>query len=85
MPELEHLDRIAQVEMKDLVGIEYVHFAERARLEKVVDGGALSANASGQIHSSRRDVRLAEISALNRVRLQLQQLHQISGGHHHRS
>jgi hypothetical protein len=37
--ELQHLDRISGVEVKDLIGAEPVHLAERIRFQKVVDCG----------------------------------------------
>jgi len=39
-PELEHLYRVAIVEVEEFVGRERVHFAEGAGFEEVVDCGA---------------------------------------------
>ena len=39
--ELQHLDRVAEIKVEDLVGIENMHLGEGSGLEQVVDGGAL--------------------------------------------
>ena len=46
--QLEHLDRIAEVEVEHLVGVEEMELRESSGLEEVVDGGALGAGAAGQ-------------------------------------
>ena len=47
--ELEHLYRVAEIEVEDLVGGEDVHLGEGSRLQQIVDGRACAARAAGQI------------------------------------
>ena len=63
-PELEHLDRVAQVEVEDLVGGQPMHGRERVRGQQVVDRGADRATG-GQPGVAA--VGLDELAALDRM------------------
>jgi hypothetical protein len=71
--ELQHLDRVAQVKVEDLVGFENVHLGERAGLQQIVDGGAGGTRAARKLYGLFGGIGPAERTALDRVRFQLQQ------------
>ena len=68
--ELEHLDRVAEIEVEDFVGCKDVHLGEGSRLQQVVDGGADGARAARKLDSLTGGVGLAEEAALDRVRFE---------------
>ena len=76
--ELQHLHRVAEIEVEDLVRVEHVHLGEGSLLQQVVDGRALRPRAARQLDRSGRCVGAAKVAALDRMRLQLQQSLQIS-------
>ena len=68
--ELEHLDRVAEIEVEDLIRVEDVHLAEGAGLEEVVDSSPLMTSAAWELNFSRGGVGSAEGAALDGVRLE---------------
>jgi hypothetical protein len=46
--ELKHFNRVAEIEVEDLVGIEDVHLGESSRFEEVADCGPDGANSARQ-------------------------------------
>jgi len=79
--QLEHFHWVAQIEVEHFVGIQNVHLGKRTRLQQIVDCGANGAGSAGQLERARRGVSTAKMSALNRVRLQVQQLLDFVGSH----
>ena len=71
--ELEHLHWVAEIEVKHLVRVEEMHLGERSRFQQIVDGRALRAASARQIEIRRRRERAVEISALHRVRIEVEQ------------
>ena len=53
---LQHLDRVAKIEVKHLVRVQHVHFREGARLQQVIDRRALSPRPALQLHTVPVDV-----------------------------
>ncbi len=82
--ELQHFNRVAEVEVEDLIRIENVHFGKRSRLEQVIDRGALGTHAAGQIDGSGRGVRPAIEAALHWMRFEPKQTLDLISGHHHK-
>lgn len=81
--ELQHLHRISQVEVEDLVGIQLVHLREGAGSEQVVDRRAVGPPATGQFDSAWCNVCLAEVPALDRMRFQVEPCLDFVCVHHH--
>lgn len=71
--ELQHLDGVAEVEVEDFVGIEEVHLGECSCFEQVVDCGALGTGAAGCFKISSRRVGSPVVSALDGVRIEVEQ------------
>jgi hypothetical protein len=71
--ELHHLNRVAEVEVEDFVGVEQVHLRECAGFEEVVDGGALGTGSAGKIDGSGGGKGSAEVTALDGVGSQIEQ------------
>ena len=79
--ELQHLHRVAEVEVEDLVGVEDVHLGEGSRLEQVVDGRALRSRAARQVDVPARGVGAAERAALNADAVRVEQRLDFAGRH----
>ena len=78
---LEHLDRVAEIEVEDFVRGKHMHFGVGSRFEKVVDGRAHGAVAARHSYAVGGDEGLAVEAALDRVRFELQQEFDLIGGH----
>lgn len=79
--ELEHLHRIAEIEVEDLVRREHVHLREATGLEQVVDGRSCCAAALRRVYLKRRRISAAEVAALNNVGDELKVPFDLFGGH----
>ncbi len=82
--QLEHLHGVAEIKVKNLVGVEDVHFRESSRFKKVVNGRALGTRAAWQLDRLRRRVGSPEPTAFNGMWLQLQQTFDLVGSHRFR-
>jgi len=87
--ELQHLYRVAVVEVEDLVRVENVHLRECAGFEKVVDGRGGWAHSAREIERRFAAVCSAVEAAFNRVRFEAEQRldplgGQFWGGHEER-
>ena len=60
--------------MEHLIGVEEVHLGELTPLQKVVNCGAEGARSTGQIEVRPGSPGLPEMSAFDRVRIELKQL-----------
>jgi len=78
---LEHLDRVAEIEVVDLVGCKDVHFGKGSRLEQIEDRCAHGAIATRHSYGVGGGVAAAEEAALDRQRFQLEQRLDLIGGH----
>lgn len=79
--ELEHFDGVAQVEVEDLIGVEDVHFRERARLKQVVDCRALMTHAARQCDGGGGGVSAAIETSFGAVRFEMEERFDFVGSH----
>ena len=82
--ELQHFNRISEIEVEHFVGIEDMHLGECSSFEEIVDSRAHGPHAARKIEGVGGGVSAAEVATLNRVRLQIQQCLDFVGGHGHR-
>ncbi len=82
--QLQHLHRVAEIEMKNLVGLKNVHLGEGSRFQQIVDCCALGSRAARQLDRLVRRVGPPEPAAFNRMRLQLQHYFDLIGSHRFR-
>ena len=80
-PKLQHLNRVAQVKVEDLVGRQFVHLGERAGLEQVIDRRPGMPFAALQLYAEFRGVCAAKKTALHGMGAQLEQVFDLFGGH----
>jgi hypothetical protein len=69
-PELEHFDRIPQIEVKYLVRCQAVHLGKSAAFEQVIDSCGCWARAAIGDQRVRRSIRAAKEAAFDGVRLE---------------